>query len=152
VIGWKVDVPGAEHCFERPPSKWWPFITDTVLFFMTLAIDAFILIRYWDRLPLVTVAFLTAVGLGMWLLWRSALTAHRRVHQLYSSGMLGEIAPRSPVQSLIRIAASMILLGLFCAFLITAMLLMQIDRILSHQRCDLGADGAHADRVFAERY
>ena len=131
-IGWKVDVPEAEHFFERSPFRWWPFITDTVLFVMILFVDAFILIRYWTRLPLVTVVFLVAVALGMWLLWTAALTAHRRVHEIHTAGMFGEIVPRSPVEAVIRVAASMIHLGLFSAFFIAGILFVQIDRLLSH--------------------
>ncbi|HUA14074.1 MAG TPA: hypothetical protein VMG31_02165 [Verrucomicrobiae bacterium] len=130
-IGWKVDVPEAEHFFERSPFRWWPFIADTILFFMILAVEAFILIRYWTRLPLVTVVFLAAVALGMSLLWTAALTAHQRVHEIHVAGMFGEIVPRSPVESVIRVAASMIHLGLFSAFLIAGILFMQIDRLLS---------------------
>jgi hypothetical protein len=130
-IGWKVDVPEAEHFFERSPFRWWPFITDTILFFMTLSFDAFILIRYWSQLPVVTIILLVAVALGMSLLWRAALTAHRRVYEIHIAGMFGEVVPRSPLESVIRTAASMIHLGLFSAFLIAGILFIQIDRLLS---------------------
>ncbi|HEX3353520.1 MAG TPA: hypothetical protein VHS34_11910 [Terriglobales bacterium] len=131
-IGLKADVPEAVHFFERSPFRWWPFIIDTILLFMSTLIDGFIVIKYWGRLPLVTVTFLLAVALGMWLLWRAALTAHRRVHEIQITGMFGEVVPGSPVESVIRVAASMTHLGLFFNFLLVAFLLMQIDRLLSH--------------------
>jgi hypothetical protein len=128
----KADVPEAAHFFEGSPFRWWPFTIDTILLIMSTLIDAFILTRYWSRLPVITITFLVAVALGMWLLWRAALSAHGTMHDLHVAGMFGEVAPGSPVESAIRVAASMTHLGLFFNFLLVAFLLMQIDRLLSH--------------------
>jgi hypothetical protein len=132
-IGPKCDIPGAEDFFKRSPFRWWPFLGDTLFLIISIGICAFVMIRYRDRLPAVTEFVLAGVAMGMLLLWRTALRAHARLNQLYQTGDVRELVPRTALETAFRVAGSMIYVGLFCAYLLVAMVLMQFDRVLTRR-------------------
>ena len=132
-IGSKADVPGAVVFFRRSPFRWQYFLADTVILMGSIGVGVFVMIRYRDRLPATTEIILAAVIIGMLLMWRAALHAHSRIHQFYQAGEVSDQVSGPPLEAALRVAASMIHLGLFYTFLLVALVLMQLDRVLTRR-------------------
>ena len=129
-IGVNVDVPGAVEFFRESPFQWAYFLADTVIFVGSTGISIYDMIRHRNQLSAVSEVVLGAVIFGMLLLWTSALQAHSRLHKVFQAGGIRELDSGSALEAAIKVAASMIHLGMFYGFLLVALLVMQVDRIL----------------------
>jgi hypothetical protein len=132
-IGLRADVPGAVDFFRESPFQWAYFFADTMLLILSTGVCMYVMIQYRNRLPYVTEVLLGAVILGMLLLWKTAIRAHRQLHQFFQGGVIRDLDSESALETALKVAASMIHLGLFYTFLLAALLVMQLDRVLTRR-------------------
>lgn len=129
-IGPNVSVPGAARFFQESPFQWGYFVGDTAMLVMSTGICVYVMIRHWHQLAPVTEFALGVVVMGMLLLWNASIQAHRRLHKVFLAAGIRELDPESPLEATVKVAASMVHLALFFAFLLVALLGMQLDRVL----------------------
>lgn len=117
--------------FANPPFRSYFFVGDTVLLIGALSILGFVIVRYWLRLPAISIFWLGLVGSCMIAVWVAALRCYSRIHEMLRSGSANSVGDGSPLGVAISSAAGMIHWGLFFAYMMTAGVLMQLDRVLS---------------------
>jgi hypothetical protein len=125
------EFPFQPSFFSNPPFRSYFFVGDTALLIMTLSILGFVIVRYWPRLPTITVIWLGLVGFSMVPLWVLALRCYRRIHEAFRNSAESSVSGDSLLGIAMSSAAGMIYWGLFFAYFITAAVLMQLDRALS---------------------
>jgi hypothetical protein len=132
-IGPKADVPGAIDFFRESPFQWAYFSADTMILILSAGVCVYVMIHYRDRLPYSTEVLLGAAILAMLFLWKAALRAHRQLHKFFQVGGIRDLDSGSALETAVRVAASMIHLGLFYTFLLVGLLVMQLDRVLTRR-------------------
>ena len=125
------EFPYQPSFFVNPPVRSYFFVGDTLLLIATLAILGFVIVSYWQRLPAVSLFWLVLVGFGMIALWALALRCYRRVHEFFRNDASNSVSDGSFLGVALSSAAGMIHWGLFFAYMMTAGVLMQLDRVLS---------------------
>jgi hypothetical protein len=132
-IGPRCDVPGATTFFRNSPFHWGYFLADTAILISSTGVCIYVMIQYRNQLSSITEILMGAVILGMLFLWSAALRAHRQIHDLFQTGGIPDPDSGSPLETALKVAASMIHLGLFYAFLFVGLIVMQFDRILTRR-------------------
>jgi hypothetical protein len=125
------EFPFRPSFFANPPFRSYFFVGDTVLLIATLSILGFVIVRYWSRLPAISLYWLGLVGFCMVAVWVLALRCYSRIYELLRSGTTDPVSEGSLLAVAMSSAAGMIHWGLFFAYMIAIGTLMQIDRVLS---------------------
>src|SRR6185437_3480422 len=125
------EFPFQASFFANPPFRSYFFVGDTVLLIGALSILGYVVVRYWQRLPAVSLFWLVLTGFGMIAVWTLALRCYRRIHETFRSGSAHSVSDGSPLGVAMSSAAGMIHWGLFFAYMMMAGVLMQLDRVLS---------------------
>jgi len=129
-VGPKLDVTGAAEFFRESPFQWVYFVADTAMLILSTGVCVYVMIQYRNQLSSITEILVGAVIFGMLYLWRAALRAHRQLHDLFQAGGIRDLDSGSALETALKVAASMIHLGLFYTFLLVGLLVMQFDRVL----------------------
>lgn len=125
------EFPFQPSFFANPPFRSYFFVGDTLLLAICLSILGFVVVRYWERLPTISVYWLGLVGFGMVALWVLALRCYRRVHEAFRREADESVSASSLPGVAMSSAAGMIHWGLFFAYMMTAGVLMQLATALS---------------------
>jgi hypothetical protein len=102
---------GNPRFYIRRPLLSGYFLAGTFFFLVSLAIFASIVARYGSKLSEFGVYEAAAAGLGTLFFLARAFREHSRMHGLYRAGRLPEVPEGSPLDSALRMAASMTTIG-----------------------------------------
>jgi hypothetical protein len=125
------EFPFQPSFFAKPPFRSYFFVGDSVLFVVSLSILGFVIVGHWSRLTTISVFWLGLVGFSMVAIWFLALRCYRRIHEVFRDSEASSVGDGSALGIAMSSAAGMIHWGLFFAYMMTAGVLMQLDRVLS---------------------
>src|SRR6185437_8557540 len=91
--------------FANPPFRSYFFVGDTVLLITSLSILSFVMVRYWWRLPAISIFWLGLAGFCMIAVWVSALRCYSRIHEMFRSGLANSVGDGSPLGVAVSSAA-----------------------------------------------
>ena len=130
----RTGVVGSDTFYKRAPFKSWFFVADTVLLAAASSIDFYILARYYSTLTGPGIVRLLGILFGMWLLWARSFSFHRKVRELLYSPSIDDSSTRLICEQMSQITASATHSAMFFTYILTALLLMQLDYVLGHIR------------------
>lgn len=125
------EFPFQSSFFAKPWFRSYFFVGDTLLLAMCLSMLVFVIVRYWTRLPATAVLWFGLVSFAMVALWVLALRCYRRISRAFQGDVVEPIAVDSLLELAMSTAAGMIHWGLFFAYMMTAGVLMQLERVLA---------------------
>jgi len=88
---------------------------DSVLVLLDIVIYTATLARRWAHLPAISIFLMTLGILCLVGLWHAALRTQRQVYQLFETGKFEKPEARSPMDTLLYVAAHMTDWGIFAA-------------------------------------
>jgi hypothetical protein len=119
------DVHGGETFYQKAALRSGFFMVDTLLLMIASFMSIYILVSLSGGMGFLGKTRLVIVLLGMWLLWGNGWATHRRIRALDQSDAIKS-------KPLDRVAASVTHMGMFVAYLLITMLLVEIGSLLRH--------------------
>jgi len=129
--------PQGRRFFARSAFRSFTFSIVSGLPILTIALNLFIMVKYWNRLPPGLLFLLTLFGCGGVIApWWRSLSWRGRLHELHLAGKLQEDKSENALDVALNAAASAILDGLFFTFITILILLLVVGYFVA------GAGGA----------
>ncbi|MFZ0415333.1 MAG: hypothetical protein WBE20_10290 [Candidatus Acidiferrales bacterium] len=131
-LGWlwsNPDLLGNEF-YTKSAFKSYFFILDFVLLLVTTALNIFVLTKYWALLSSFSHFWLVVNAAALISLWFLAVRYRRRLQELHTMGGAIGSQAGSPLETALRVAATVMHMGLFYGFLLLAGLLNLMANIL----------------------
>lgn len=120
--------------YNGPAYKSYFFVLDFLLLVVAAALNVFVLAVYWGELSSFSRFWLVVNAVFMASLWLLAVRNRRRIQELYALEHATPDAASSSLDTSLRLAATIVHMGLFYSFGLLAGLLNLIAIILQGRR------------------